>query len=137
MKYYADTNSGVFAFELDGSQDHLITSDMELLSEAEVETLLNPPPPVPTNDEIIISLTAALEAHYDATAQQRRYDTRYTCTLRAGYPGPFHTEGLAFATWMDTCNAYAYQVMADVQDGQRAIPTAAELIAELPAMVWP
>ncbi len=81
---------------------------------------------------------AALGAHYDAIAAQRRYSNRYTCAMRAGYPGPFHDEGMAFATWMDSCNAYAYGVLAAVQSGQRMRPSnTADLIAELPAMVWP
>ena len=95
-----------------------------------------PPPPAPTNEEVIADLTRALEAHYDATAQTRRYDIRLTCALRAGYAGPFQAEGTAFAIWMDTCNAYGYQVMADCLAGLRAIPTAAQLIAELPVISW-
>lgn len=90
-----------------------------------------------TNDEIIKELTLELEAHYDAKAQVRRYDNRITCALRAGYAGPFQTEGQAFAVWMDACNAYGYQVMQDVLAELRSIPTAEELIAELPEMVWP
>lgn len=82
-------------------------------------------------------LTGALEAHYDATAQTRHYDNRLTCALRSGYPGPFQAEGAAFGTWMDTCNAYGYQVIADVEAGKRPIPTAEELVAEMPEMVWP
>lgn len=94
-------------------------------------------PAPPTQGEIVAALTAALEAHYDSKARERKYDNRLTCALRAGYPGPFQAEGTAFAVWMDTCNAYAYQVMADCQNNLRAIPTAAELIAELPELVWP
>jgi chromosome segregation ATPase len=87
---------------------------------------------------LIDSYTRALEAHYDATAQQRRYDNRYTCTVRAGYAGPFQAEGLAFAQWMDACNATAYQIMAAVQAGQRAMPASpAALVAEMPAIAWP
>lgn len=82
-------------------------------------------------------LIAALDAHFDATANQRRYRDRYTCTVRAGYAGPFQAEGQAFATWMDTCNALGYQIMAEVQAGTRPIPLPAELIAAMPAMVWP
>jgi hypothetical protein len=97
-----------------------------------------PPAPKPkTNDEVIAELTAALEAHYDAKARERRYDNRLTCALRAGYVGPFQAEGIAFAQWMDNCNAYGYQVMADCLSGTRVIPAAAELIAELPLIVWP
>lgn len=81
--------------------------------------------------------TAALESHYDAKARERRYDNRLTCALRAGYQGPFQDEGQAFAIWMDTCNAYAYGVMAEVQSGTRPMPSAAGLIAELPDLIWP
>lgn len=32
MEYYKDSNNDVYAFELDGSQDHLITEDMTAVS---------------------------------------------------------------------------------------------------------
>ena len=82
------------------------------------------------------SLTKALEDFYDLKAKERRYDSRYTCSLRAGYVGPFQAEGIAFATWMDSCNAYAYQVMSDVLAGDRDVPSAEELIAALPTLAW-
>lgn len=81
--------------------------------------------------------TAALEGHYDSVAKQRRYDDRKTCTLRAGYAGPFQMEGTAFGIWMDTCNVYAYEQMDAVIASEREKPTPEELIAELPPMVWP
>jgi hypothetical protein len=110
----------------------------EATAPAGCEARTTPPEPKPkTNDEIIAELTSALEAHYDATARERRYDNRFTCALRAGYVGPFQAEGIAFAQWMDTCNAYGYQVMTDCLSGTRVIPAAAELIAELPLIVWP
>lgn len=93
-------------------------------------------PHVPTNDEIITGLTSALESYYDTKAHERKYDNRLTCALRAGYTGPFQKEGQSFAIWMDNCNVYAYGVMTACLAGTRAIPTAAELIAELPALVW-
>ncbi|MGE3550987.1 MAG: hypothetical protein AB7I29_13950 [Geobacter sp.] len=90
-----------------------------------------------SSDEIIKELTDTLEAHYDAKAREKRYDNRLTCALRAGYVGPFQAEGIAFAQWMDNCNAYGYQVLADCLRGTRTTPTEAELLAELPVMVWP
>ncbi len=81
---------------------------------------------------------AALTNHMDSVAQQRRYDNRITCALRAGFPGPFQAEGLAFAMWMDNCNALAYQMFTEVQQGIRPIPESAEdFIATLPEMEWP
>lgn len=86
----------------------------------------------------LAAFVRALEAHYDARAQDRRYDNRLTCALRAGYAGPFQAEGTAFAVWMDTCNAYAYAAMAAVEAGQRAAPeTPAALVGELPVLAWP
>lgn len=79
----------------------------------------------------------ALTAHLDSTAQQRKYDNRITCALRAGYPGPFQAEGQAFATWMDSCNWQAYQVLSGVESGTLSMPTIEEFISDLPAMVWP
>jgi hypothetical protein len=88
-------------------------------------------------DEIIANLDRVLVNHLHTKARERNYDSIHTAALRAGYPGPFHDEGVAYATWMDACNATAYQIMADVQAGLRAIPTGAELIAEMPALVLP
>jgi len=88
---------------------------------------------LPTVDEYTQALTEML----DAAAQARRYDNRITCALRAGYPGPFNAEGTAFAQWMDSCNALAYQMMHDVQMGTRPQPSMSEFLAAFPAMVWP
>jgi len=82
-------------------------------------------------------LTTALNNHLNQVAGQRSYDDRFTCSLRAGYPGPFQEEGQAFASWMDECNMVAYQILADVKRGLRAIPTEAELIEALPVIAWP
>lgn len=81
---------------------------------------------------------AALTAHLDAIAQARRYDNRITCMVRAGFPGPFQSEGLAFAAWCDGCNASAYALMADVLAGNAPMPeSTGAFIAMLPLMVWP
>lgn len=91
-----------------------------------------PPPLTPADIE------TALDALFDTTAQSRKYDNRITCALRAGYPGPFHAEGAAFATWMDTCNATGYALLAQVQAGTMAMPVSVSAaLALLPTMVWP
>jgi hypothetical protein len=92
-----------------------------------------PEPPPPTLDEYI----KAMEALYDSKAQERRYDDRYTCALRAGYTSPFQTEGLAFATWMDSCNAIGYSMLYQFQQGLIAQPTIADVLDALPELVWP
>ena len=104
---------------------------------AEVEATYVPPAP-PSIEEQIAVFDAALVAHLDATARQRRYDNRVTCALRAGYPGAFQAEGIAFAGWMDQCNALAYQLLAEVVAGTRPLPSSPQALIDLmPAMVWP
>lgn len=95
-----------------------------------------PADPLP-QEEILAAYTAAMDGLFNSTAQARRYDNRVTCALRAGYPGPFQAEGLAFAQWMDACNALGYQVMGEVLGGLRPLPTVAEFLALLPVMEWP
>lgn len=87
----------------------------------------------PTEAEYI----AALEAMFNAKAAERRYSSRLTCTLRAGYPGPFQAEGQAFALWMDTCNMTAYGIMRKVIKGEIPQPTVAEVVAAMPTLTWP
>ena len=104
---------------------------------AEVEATYAPPVP-PSIEEQIAVFDAALVAHLDATARERRYDNRVTCALRAGYPGAFQAEGIAFAGWMDQCNVLAYQLLAEVVAGTRPLPSSPQALIDLmPAMVWP
>ena len=42
MKYYRKTNGVVYAFESDGSQDHLITKDLVQMKDDEVDKHINP-----------------------------------------------------------------------------------------------
>lgn len=88
----------------------------------------------PTETEII----AAMEELFEKTANSKRYKNKITCALRAGYPGPFQAEGMAFASWMDSCNALAYQMQAEIKAGTRSMPqTIEEALSYLPAIVWP
>lgn len=93
--------------------------------------------PPTTEAEIIAVYDAALGVHFDSVAAQRNYNSRNTAALRAGYPGPFQAEGLAFAQWMDNCNMQALQTLADVRAQTRIAPTIEEFIAELPSISWP
>ena len=104
-----------------------------VIGEATIQDYVPPPAPLPTQAEY----TAALEAMYDAKAQEKHYDNRYTCALRAGYPSAFQAEGTAFGEWMDLCNVTAYGIMAQVQQGLIPQPTIPELLAMMPVMVWP
>lgn len=123
-------------YEYDDDQvaSGVVREGLEPMMQAEIDSHLNPPL---TKEQIIQGYTDALERHYDAEAQSHRYDNRFTCALRAGYPGPFQAEGIAFAVWMDDCNAYAYRQLAEVEARRRVQPSPGDLVLGLPPMVWP
>lgn len=91
---------------------------------------ITPPPPLPTEAELI----AAVQAHLDAQAQARGYDNILSVCSYAGAPNPFQTEAQAFIAWRGAVweSCFAYQ--AEVQSGTRQPPTVDQLIAALPVM---
>lgn len=93
--------------------------------------------PVKTAAQIQRELELVLDKHIDGVARSRGYDNRITCTMRAGYANPWQAEAIAFGQWMDACYVIGLGIANAVKAGTRAIPTEAELIAELPPMVWP
>ena len=99
-----------------------------------------PLPPEPTQEELQAQiqkqLTDAVQHVLDAKAQELNYDSCLSvCSyIDTGVP-KFDAEGRAFRTWRSAVWAKGYEILAQVQAGQRAIPTEAELLAELPQLV--
>lgn len=86
----------------------------------------------------IAEFEKALDDHLDSKARERRYNDRFTCALRAGYQGPYQTEGMVFAAWMDACNYKAYTILNEILTGGRQPPrTVEEFISQLPTLEWP
>jgi hypothetical protein len=96
-----------------------------------------PKPPEPSLEERIASLLVAVDKHLNQAARAKGYDSIVTAALRAGYPGPFHDDGVAFATWMDATYATCYQLLAQFNAGEIPEPTPDELIAMLPTLELP
>lgn len=111
--------------------------DPTIPTDCTVEIVSEMPIIAPTQEEIQQVLLAKLDEHIDNTAKSKGYDNRVTCTIRAGYINPWQQEGITFGQWMDSCYVKAYQIQADVLAGTRTTPTAEELIAEMPVVVWP
>lgn len=82
--------------------------------------------------------TAAVQAHLDATARTRNYDSILSaCSYATSTNLPFSLEGAAAVAWRDAVWLYYYQQLALVQAGTRAIPAStAAFIAELPTISW-
>lgn len=80
----------------------------------------------------------AIEERTEAVARERGYASTVACATYDKTPTPlWQAEGEAFVAWRDAVWVYAFAQLALVQAGQRAVPTIAELIAELPVIEWP
>ena len=91
-------------------------------------------PPQPTQE----TLSAAVQAHLDATARARTYDSALSCVSYIDSTvTTYRAEAAAMRDWRDAVWLRCYELLAEVQAGTRPIPTESELIALLPAIVWP
>lgn len=80
----------------------------------------------------------AIQQHVDATAASRGYNDGAAIAGYAASTVPaWAAEASAFIAWRDSVWLYAYQELAKVEGGQRAQPSVAELVGELPAITWP
>ena len=79
---------------------------------------------------------ALVQSHMDTAAQALRYDDIKTACTYAEEPSipKFQLEGQAFRLWRSQVWATCYQILDEVQQGIRDIPTDEELIALLPVL---
>lgn len=81
-------------------------------------------------------LTNAVQRVLDNKAKELNYDSCLSvCSYIDTGIAKFDAEGRAFRAWRSKVWAKGYEILAQVQSGQRAILTEEELIAELPALV--
>jgi hypothetical protein len=83
-------------------------------------------------------LINCIQSYLDTEAQAHFYDGILSlCSYATSTNTKFGAEGQAGVIWRDACWTVGYAIMAEVEAQTRAIPTIAELLAEMPAMVWP
>lgn len=106
-------------------------------SESGMPVAVDPDPP--TTAEIIAALTDAVQQHMDAAAQAAGYDSIASAVTYADEPAVprFQAEGQALRAWRSQVWSTCYAGLDEVMAGTRAIPTAAELLAELPPFTLP
>lgn len=98
--------------------------------------LKDPPPPTP--EQIIAQYTSGVQAHLDTFARTRNYDDILSAaTYTTSQVPKFKAEGQYAVEARDATWAMCYAVLAAVEAGSRPMPTLGELLAELPALVWP
>jgi hypothetical protein len=101
-------------------------------------TFVNPPPPPKTPEEIIAEFTAKIQARLDAFAKTRNYDSILSaCTYATSMNPKFAAEGQYCVEARDATWVKCYEILNEVQSGQRPIPSWEELEAELPPLEWP
>lgn len=84
------------------------------------------------------AFTAAIEDHIEAVARERGYSSAVSCASYLNDPNPvWSAEAQAFIAWRSAVWTRAFELLADVQSGKRAVPAIDEMIAALPAIEWP
>lgn len=96
----------------------------------------NPPPPDPeTPEQTVARLEQALDAYIDSQAQGYRYESIRTMVTYENDPNPkFDAEGKGAKAFRSACYTLAIEILGEVQQGSRPIPTEAELIALMPLL---
>lgn len=81
----------------------------------------------------------AIQLHMDNKAKEYGYDSLGSAVTYAEEPAvpKFQKEGKAFRAWRSQVWDFGYAQMAQVQGGSAPIPTVAELLESLPALVIP
>lgn len=114
----------------------VMTDEGKWIKRWRVEQITDPDELARLQTEIEKQLTKeckdAVQKLLDTEAQKRDYDNIQSAALRAGYPGPFHGEGVRYASWMDACWAKCYEILAQVKAGERGLPTVDAVISEMP-----
>lgn len=90
------------------------------------------PPPT------VVSYRTAIQAHLDAVARERHYDSAISCASYLGSTvAQWAEEAAAFVAWRDQVWACALAELDKVTSGARETPDVADFIEALPKMVWP
>jgi hypothetical protein len=124
MKHYQKADGSVWAFEADGSQDHLIPEGFTAISDEELAVLR-----APTPEQRLDVLVNALQTRMDAEAHALGYDDLKTAITYRGDPNPkFAAEAEGFFVWRSAVWTDAYarlasgDIPASVEDALAAMP---------------
>ena len=93
---------------------------------------------VPTEKEIQQQLTNGVQNWMDTKVQERNYDNVHTCVGTYLYSpvDKFRIEAEHVKDWVSYVWAKCYEILAQVKNGEREIPTLEEVINELPILNW-
>lgn len=141
MRHFKNFNGSIFAYEVDGSQNDLISACIEdggvELSEAEVDEILNPALLFTTEQTIAQKIAegdAKVAERLDAQARALGFDNITTAVVNASLPvGEYkQAEGMALLIWRARTWQKAEEIRDEVIAGDREMPTWEEIESELP-----
>lgn len=92
----------------------------------------------PSAAEIVTAVQQAVQQRLDDFARTRAYDGILSaCTYATSVVPKFAAEGQYAVEARDASWAACYEIMGDVQQGLRAMPTVEQVLGELPVLEWP
>ena len=97
------------------------------------------PEPPPSPALTLATIAAAVQAHLDAAARARDYESIQSAVTYADEPAVplYPAEGIVFRAWRSLVWARCYALLAEVQAGLRDPLTPEGVVAELPALALP
>ena len=133
MNYYKDTNNQVFAYSDEQLTHPVVIEKLRELTEItkdEAKAITNPPL---TLEQQQVAISNAIQKHLDTTAQSFGYDNINSIAKWCGYTNSRQTQCEALGTYAGDCWDAATQIQTDVENGNRDMPTADDVLAELPS----
>lgn len=105
-----------------------------------VDSDFQPPTPVPPSpEEVQAAIVASVQNRLDAFARTRNYDGILSaCTYATSAVPKFQSEGQYCVNARDATWARLYELLAEVQEGTRPMPSGySDIEPELPTLAWP
>lgn len=94
-------------------------------------------PPAPTLQGLRTQYTSAIQQRLDEFARTRNYDgIMSACTYATSTIPQFAAEGQRCVALRDATWTTGYAILADVEAGNRPVPTVEQVLSELPELTW-
>lgn len=88
-------------------------------------------------EEILKEYEVAVQQHIDRTANEKGYDSSYTCLSYLNSKDErWHTEASIFLDWRDSVWLKTHEILNDFKDGKIDQPTIDQVIEQLPKIEW-
>lgn len=119
-------------------QGWIKSTDAQIGDVYDGEQFKKPQPPPADPKQVQADATVQIQLLLDSTALEHGYDSIISLCSYAESSNPeWKTEGTAGRAWRDACWMAAQKIQDDVIAGKRPLPTVDEVLAEMPAIVWP